>query len=721
MKIGIRQAFTVVLVLAAAPTGVAQKPPPSGPASALLAQAQAQRVRGEYTSAERLYKEVLKERKALGPEDTVAAYKGLALTYQAMQRPQEAFLELRSAMAFEQELMTTAVERGRSSSHPDKFTSHETLMRNYAANSLESLELFVSLVAETLKLPEARRPLTKRLNPKETSPSIQRIAFAWTLERKGLVLDTLARMRWMGEADPASIGRIRGLRAKLSELALNPPPKLNAAERAKQRAKLQNDLEIEEDIIARENWGNPRNPLALSGPLQVGDRYRYSGEDEIDRMHAMIPPLPNGAVLVEFLRARVFDFHATSASRAWKAPHYFGFVVGAGRDGTVEMFDLGDAGAIDSAVKNLRRNILDFTNAYVRGAVGADYEKQKEAEYRECARKLYELVFAPLRKAVGPARLVYVAPDSELNRVSFEALGSVKGDGQFGYLIKDYRFVYLATGRDLAPKSDDAGLGTAVFADPDYDLGFESREQLVTSLRGSQPKGKTPGGMADFVHDTVVYQPWSPLHASALEAKLVRDELQGTVYGPVRQYQGDQALQERLLGLQSPRILHIATHGFFLPAAGGMDDPLLRSGILLAGANTLGKGRSASERNVASGWVTAEEIMAMDLHGTELVVLSGCDTGLGDIQTGEGVFGLRRAFQYAGARRLLVSLYKVPDDDTVQLMTKLYGSLKTGARVRDAFHEAQLAVLDSRRAKAGAAHPFYWASFVLVGDVIPER
>jgi len=292
-------------------------------------------------------------------------------------------------------------------------------------------------------------------------------------------------------------------------------------------------------------------------------------------------------------------------------------------------------------------------------------------------------------------------------------------------LIEEYRFAYLSSGRDLAPPSAPQGHGTVVFADPDFDLGSEARHRLVNSLRGSEPPARAEGSLAAFAKDIVGYQPWSPLHASAHEADLVARELGGTRYGPVAAYVGQQALEERLLLTESPRVLHIATHGFFLagqqPAAtagsarksAGVDDPLLRSGILLAGANTLGREPRA---NVATGWVTAADIMSMDLHGTELVVLSGCDTGLGDIQTGEGVFGLRRAFLYAGARSLLVSLYKVPDEDTVQLMTRFYESLKAGVGILDSFHDAQLAVMVSRRRKAGVAHPFYWASFVLVGD-----
>ena len=152
---------------------------------------------------------------------------------------------------------------------------------------------------------------------------------------------------------------------------------------------------------------------------------------------------------------------------------------------------------------------------------------------------------------------------------------------------------------------------------------------------------------------------------------------------------------------------------------------MLRSGLVLAGANALGEragpanapGEQAdAEPTVDDGWVTAEEIALMDLRGTELVVLSACETGLGRVKIGEGVYGLRRAFLYAGARTLVTSLFEVPDEQTRELMGRFYGALKAGRGKLEALHGAQLELLRQRRAAGGARHPFFWASFVLVGD-----
>ena len=188
--------------------------------------------------------------------------------------------------------------------------------------------------------------------------------------------------------------------------------------------------------------------------------------------------------------------------------------------------------------------------------------------------------------------------------------------------------------------------------------------------------------------------------------------------------------------MPAPRVLHLATHGFFLDreisppeaaeeidgaGAGSarkrltrLENPLLRSGIVLAGANTVGDKDAPS--NVEDGWVTAEEIALLNLHGTELVVLSACQTGLGDIKTGEGVQGLRRAFLHAGARTLVTSLFEVPDAETRELMQRFYANISVGQGKLGALHGAQIGMIEARRQERGAAHPFYWASFVLVGN-----
>jgi CHAT domain-containing protein len=205
----------------------------------------------------------------------------------------------------------------------------------------------------------------------------------------------------------------------------------------------------------------------------------------------------------------------------------------------------------------------------------------------------------------------------------------------------------------------------------------------------------------------------------------------------VEPWLGQGVLEGRLKAGRSPRILHIATHGFFLPdqerdpnkdqlglgvvdeTAGdrlgqlsNVENPLLRSGLALAGANTWLKG-DVLPKEAEDGILTAEDVSGLDLLATELVVLSACETGLGQVQVGEGVFGLRRAFVLAGAKTLVMSLWKVPDQQTQELMVGFYRRILTGQPRSDALRGAQLAM------KAKYANPLYWGAFICQGDPGP--
>ena len=141
---------------------------------------------------------------------------------------------------------------------------------------------------------------------------------------------------------------------------------------------------------------------------------------------------------------------------------------------------------------------------------------------------------------------------------------------------------------------------------------------------------------------------------------------------------------------------------------------MLRSGLALAGANTWLRAGNPPEE-AEDGLLTAEDVTGLDLFATELVVLSACETGLGQVHVGEGVFGLRRAFVLAGAKTLVMSLWKVPDDQTRELMEGFYGRLLAGEGRAEALRQAQLAM------KAKYPEPFYWGAFICQGDPSPLR
>jgi CHAT domain-containing protein len=188
------------------------------------------------------------------------------------------------------------------------------------------------------------------------------------------------------------------------------------------------------------------------------------------------------------------------------------------------------------------------------------------------------------------------------------------------------------------------------------------------------------------------------------------------------------ALEESVKRVKGPRVLHLATHGFFFPdqeaskgtelfggeRSSGREDPMVRSGLIFSGAQRVFSGEAALP-DLEDGVLTAYEAMSLNLQGTELVTLSACETGLGQVKAGEGVFGLRRAFEVAGADAVLMSLWAVPDRETQELMTLFYGKWLAGKGKHEALRQAQLEMRDKVKARYSKDLPYYWGAFVLVG------
>ena len=203
-------------------------------------------------------------------------------------------------------------------------------------------------------------------------------------------------------------------------------------------------------------------------------------------------------------------------------------------------------------------------------------------------------------------------------------------------------------------------------------------------------------------------------------------------------FTGANARESVLMQGKSPRILHLATHGFFLSDQDWssmideksrgisiigkdkpspkkpvrIENPFLRAGLALAGAN-----RSLAQEGVTEGILTAEKILGLNLRGTDMVVLSACETGAGDVKNGEGVYGLRRAFTQAGAKSLVMSLWEVPDKETKELMVSFYQNLKSGKMNRAAaLRQAALKQRETVKARYGFDNPYYWGAFVFLGE-----
>jgi CHAT domain-containing protein len=198
---------------------------------------------------------------------------------------------------------------------------------------------------------------------------------------------------------------------------------------------------------------------------------------------------------------------------------------------------------------------------------------------------------------------------------------------------------------------------------------------------------------------------WKYLPGTLIEVKGIQQALKPAAWN-ARVFSGANASEEKLkslTGSNAPDVLHIATHGFFSDATTG--NPLLQTGILLAGGNRSWQGNEPGN-GMDDGILTAAEVSYLDFSKTSLVVLSACETGLGKIESNEGVFGLQRAFALSGVDRIMMSMWKVSDQETAIFMQQFYGFLSEG-------HSLHAAYLLAQKAMSARYSPYFWAAFVL--------
>jgi CHAT domain-containing protein len=412
----------------------------------------------------------------------------------------------------------------------------------------------------------------------------------------------------------------------------------------------------------------------------------------LERMQQSIPA---GSALVEFSVYKPFDYKAKPPQKTWGEARYIAYILSA--HGPPVSVDLGPTDLIDRMVNDFREGLSKPENVYV----------------PRIARKLDEQIMRPVRKLLGETQHIFLSPDGALNLVPFGAFV----DENDQYLIKRYAFTYLSSGRDLLripTKSESRQPGTII-----ADVDFGSTEK-ITQRR--QTEKISPNQRST----QLVAEEFQPLPGTAEEAREI-----SKLFPEANVLTGKQATESALKQLNGPQILHLATHGFFFPALSEdpMEDqgfqlqndslvpqgpktenPLWRSGLALANANQL---KSGAE----DGMLTALEAAGLNLWGTKLVVLSACETGVGEIHNGEGIFGLRRALVIAGSESQVMSLWIVKDQATKVLMIDYYKHLISKMGRSEALRQAQLEMLNSEEYK----HPYYWASFVPSGDWKPLK
>ena len=552
-----------------------------------------------------------------------------------------------------------------------------------------------------------------------------RAAWGAVVRSRAVVLDEMAaRHRTVSRADDPELARraevLTSARVRLARLVVRGP----GNEPPERFHKLLDDTRQEKERAER----------ALAERSQAFREEFARAQIGFDEVAAA---LPSEAALVAYVRYRHHDFTTArlSSKRPEPLPHYLAFVWKRPQ-AQPEIVPLGPAAAIETLVAAARRQIAQESRAPGRAA------KRSEAEYRRTSERLRRAVWDPVSQYLGHTQRVFIVPDGALHLVNFAALPT----GHSSYLLETGpRIHYLSAERDLVPVGEEEKKGVGLLA-----IGAPAFQEasLFAALRPHNmeteesasvfaPGASTFRGLRSTCENFRTMK-FETLSASAREVsdvtslwrrpgRILRDAESNAV-----QLTGVAASESAFKQqAQGKRVLHLATHGFFLggkcasaleaghkPSGDGLvsslgENPLLLSGLALAGANH----RQTAGPDEEDGILTAEEIAALDLSGVEWAVLSACDTGVGEVKAGEGVLGLRRAFEVAGARTLILSLWPVEDQAARDWMRQLYRArLVLGLTTIDAVHQANLHTLRQRRASGRSTHPFYWAGFVAAGD-----
>jgi CHAT domain-containing protein/tetratricopeptide (TPR) repeat protein len=536
---------------------------------------------------------------------------------------------------------------------------------------LESqMGLYLAMGSERQKLTFLRsesertdRTLSLHLSQAPQNPRAATLAALVLLQRKGRVEDVMTdvfgavRQRVANPADRAILDQLRDTTAELARLAIGGPaatgPHASIAELEARRERLEATLSDRSAEFRAE-----LRPVTL------------------EHVQASIP---GDAMLLEFSVFRPFDRAAERNEDAYGPPHYAAYLIA--QHGSPIGADLGTVNDIDRLVARLRDALRDPASTDVKAR----------------ARALDERIMQPLRGSLHGATRLLVSPDGGLNLVPFETLVDERGR----YLIERYATSYVTSGRDLLRMGAERGAAgrPVIVADPLFG------EPATTATRPSRTATDDARRSVTAAPDMATLY-FAPLSGSAIEAKAIK-----SLFPDATLLTGRHASKAALEEIAAPSILHIASHGFFLADKGDATtpglarNPLLRSGLALAGANLPDGARG-------DGILTALEAAGLDLWGTHLVTLSACDTGLGEVRNGEGVYGLRRAFMLAGAESLVMSLWPVSDSIARDTMVAYYVRLRAGSGRGDALRQAKLAILR----RPGLRHPYYWAGFIQSGD-----
>ncbi len=431
--------------------------------------------------------------------------------------------------------------------------------------------------------------------------------------------------------------------------------------------------------------------------------------------------LPAKAAFIDIARFGRVNVERKSGEKIVGPVRYVAWITP--KTGPVRVVDLGLADEIDDAVSAARKQ-LEAAQKII-AQIG---EPAAETQLRASLDRVAKKVLHPILKEIGTAEDLLISPDGALWLMPWTAL--TMPDGK--YAVEKFRIRHAVSGRDLLATSATGVKPSAplILADPDFDLSpADALKEAKLLLRGKVPDPLDTRGLAQALGLGKVRR----LPGTAAEAEAVAPRLEKWLGTKPLVHTERQALKSVVKTAKNPEALILSTHGYFRPdqetelretAPGATvrtigkqksnyEDALLRCGLLFAACNAGPDQRTGAI--VEDGLLTGLEVVNCDLRGTKLVVLSACETGLGDVRNGEGVAGLRQAFQLAGAESVVATLWQIPDLPSAQLMTAFFDGLASGTPRDQALSNAQREVIAKRRDRFGAAHPFYWAAYTYTG------
>ena len=667
---------------------------------------------GRYADAEPLYKSALEIREKIrGSEhpDTAIVLRVLAELYRVTGRHAEAEPLYKRALEIR--------EKAYGKKHPAVALILKNLAFLYAATERhpESQNLFKrgisidDLMRENVFLLFNEKQKISYMNQKEgsihafmthtvkymqsSSQSITDTFNAW-LKWKGAVAE--AQGRYMDAAmqsgDPEikkKFAELTNIRREIAKMQLSKPDKGSFEDYRNRIAELQKQKETLEAELSRLS-----KDFALEKTIGKADVKNIS---EI---------LPKDSAYIDFARIKFYDFKTNKFDK----PKYLAFVLIPQKEPEVKLIEISDA---EDTEKHIKTYIQEMNRIKTIGQI------PDKAALDKAARAIYDIAIKPLEKYIKGRKQLFISPDGNLNLIPFEALVTPSNK----YLMEEYTISYISAGRDIIRFTDtNIAKGDAlIIADPDYDMGLVERDKMTKEMKVAKT---IRGGLSKDVFNIS----FDRLPDTKQEADAIEKVLKNKKKLKVKNYQGKNAIEEMIFSAETPKILHLATHGYFLndeelkgssetrgitiklkedfmakDETINIENPMLRSGIVFSGVNaSLKAGRD-------EGMMSAEKILGLNLKGTDLVVLSACETGVGDVKNGEGVFGLKRAFILSGAKTLVMSLWSVPSAETTELMTDFYTLLADGKPKAEALRQAKLNMMMKKQ------NPFYWGAFVMTG------